>query len=74
MSNGMSSGSGMHAHSDTTAYCENVPSVQKPPKSSPSLWNRKVPSRNMPVPALRPFTHMFWWPVEQGRQAPHAGM
>src|SRR3984885_1364338 len=28
----------------------------------------------MPVPALSPFTHMFWCPVEHGRQAPQAGM
>src|ERR1700749_3008478 len=28
----------------------------------------------MPVPALRPFTHMFCCPVEHGRQAPQAGM
>src|SRR4051812_27759841 len=32
---GMSSSSGMTAHSDTTAYSENVPSEQKPPRSSP---------------------------------------
>src|SRR4051812_33737851 len=71
---GMSSAIGTTAHSDTTAYWENVPSEQKPPRSSSPRWKRKVPSRNMPVPALSPLTHMFWWPVEHGRQAPQAGM
>jgi hypothetical protein len=70
----MSSGSGMQAHSETTACCANEPTVQKPPRSSTPRWNRNVPSRNIPVDALRPFTHMFWCPVEQGRQAPQAGM
>src|SRR3954453_9264357 len=73
-SKGMSSASGMIAHSDTTAYWENVPSEQNPPRSSSPRWKRNVPSRNMPVPALRPLTHMFWCPVEQGRQTPQAGM
>src|SRR5487761_1880565 len=73
ISHGMSwksSRSGTVAHSDTTAYCENVPSVQKPPMSVSPSWNRHVPSSNMPVPACRPFTHMFDCPVEHGRQAP----
>ena len=70
----MSSAKGTQAHSDTTAYWENVPSVQNPPRSSRPRWNRKVPSRNMPVPAFRPLTHMFWCPVTHGRQAPQAGM
>src|ERR1700730_2712630 len=77
ISHGMSwksSRSGTVAHSETTAYCENVPSVQKPPMSVSPSWKRHVPSSNMPVPALSPFTHMFWCPVEQGRQAPAAGM
>src|ERR1700685_3137855 len=69
-----SSRSGTVAHSDTTAYCENVPSVQNPPMSGAPSWNRQVPSSNMPVPALSPLTHMFWCPVEHGRQAPQAGM
>src|SRR3954451_6504285 len=73
-SKGMSSASGMIAHSETTAYCEKVPSEQNPPRYSSPRWKRKVPSRNMPVPALRPLTHMFWWPVEHGRQEPQAGM
>src|SRR5580704_6675929 len=76
-SNGMSwksSRSGTVAHSDTTAYWEKVPSVQKPPMSVSPSWNRHVPSSNMPVPALRPFTHMLECPVEHGRQAPQAGM
>src|SRR5215472_14466674 len=33
ISHGSSSTSGTHAHSDTTAYCEKVPSVQNPPRS-----------------------------------------
>src|ERR1700733_1360879 len=77
ISHGMSwksSRSGTVAHSDTTAYWEKVPSEQNPPRSSSPRWNRNVPSRNMPVPALRPFTHMLEWPVEHGRQAPQAGM
>src|SRR3984957_18119083 len=77
ISHGMSwksSRSGTVAHSETTAYWEKVPSEQKPPKSSPPRWNRQVPSSNMPVPALSPFTHMFWCPVEHGLQAPQAGM
>src|SRR5580704_9116332 len=69
-----SSRSGTVAHSDTTAYWEKVPSEQNPPRSCSPRWNRNVPSRNMPVPALRPFTHMLEWPVEHGRQAPQAGM
>src|SRR5215467_2288216 len=69
-----SSRSGTVAHSETTAYWEKVPSVQKPPRSSSPRWKRHVPSSNMPVPALRPFTHMFECPVEHGRQAPQAGM
>src|SRR6185312_11187633 len=69
-----SSRSGTVAHSDTTAYCEKVPSVQNPPMSVSPSWNRQVPSSNMPVPALRPLTHMLECPVEQGRQAPQAGM
>ena len=69
-----SSRSGTVAHSDTTAYWENVPSVQKPPMSVSPSWNRHVPSSNMPVPAFRPFTHMLECPVEHGRQAPQAGM
>ena len=51
-----------------------VPRVQKPPMSVSPSWKRQVPSSNMPVPALSPFTHMFECPVEHGRQAPHAGM
>src|SRR4029077_2856523 len=47
ISHGNSSTSGTQAHSDTTAYCEKVPSVQNPPRSSPPRWNRNVPSRNM---------------------------
>ena len=77
ISHGMSwksSRSGTVAHSDTTAYWEKVPSEQNPPRSSPPRWNRQVPSSNMPVPALRPFTHMLECPVEHGRQAPQAGM
>src|SRR6202046_1290153 len=69
-----SSRNGTVAHSDTTAYCENVPSVQNPPMSVSPSWNRQVPSSTMPVPALSPLTHMFWCPVEHGRQAPQAGM
>ncbi len=73
-SNEMSSSIGMQANSDTTAYSEKVPSVQNPPRSSSPRWNRKVPSRNIPVAAFRPLTHMLWLPVEHGRQAPQAGM
>src|SRR5215468_5845645 len=69
-----SSRSGTVAHSETTAYWEKVPSVQKPPRSSSPRWKRHVPSSNMPVPAFSPFTHMFECPVEHGRQAPQAGM
>src|SRR6516165_5271568 len=69
-----SSRSGTVAHSDTTAYWEKVPSVQKPPMSVSPSWKRHVPSSNMPVPALSPFTHMFECPLEHGRQAPQAGM
>src|SRR5580693_1767153 len=69
-----SSRSGTVAHSDTTAYWEKVPSVQKPPMSVSPSWNRHVPSSNMPVPAFRPFTHMLECPVEHGRQAPQAGI
>src|SRR3984885_2983627 len=63
ISHGMSwksSRSGTVAHSETTAYWEKVPSEQKPPRSSLPRWNRQVPSSNMPVPALSPFTHIFW--------------
>src|SRR5215472_8958187 len=69
-----SSRSGTVAHSETTAYWEKVPSVQKPPMSVSPSWNRHVPSSNMPVPAFSPFTHMFECPVEHGRHAPQAGM
>src|SRR6516164_3117814 len=69
-----SSRSGTVAYSDTTAYWEKVPSVQNPPMSVLPSWNRQVPSSNMPVPALSPFTHMLECPVEHGRQAPQAGM
>ena len=58
-SHGISSATGTQAHSDTTAYWEKVPSEQNPPRSSSPRWNRKVPSRNMPLPALSPLTHMF---------------
>src|SRR6185312_7222633 len=60
--------------STTTTFFEKVPSVQNPPMSVSPSWNRQVPSSNMPVPALRPLTHMLECPVEQGRQAPQAGM
>src|SRR5579875_1910118 len=76
-SNGMSwksSRSGTVAYSDTTAYWEKVPSEQNPPMSVSPSWKRHVPSSNMPVPACKPFTHMFECPVEHGRQAPQAGM
>ena len=74
ISYGMSSASLMQAHSDTTAYCEKVPSAQKPPTSSSSVWKRHVPSENMPVPAFFPSSHMFWCPVEHDRHLPQAGM
>ena len=64
----------MAESSETTAYCENVPSTHSPPRSSPLRWNRKVPSGNMPVPAFLPASHRFCRPVEQYRQEPHAGM
>src|SRR5246127_4234707 len=69
-----SSRNGTVAHSDTTAYWENVPSVQKPPMSVSPPGKRHAPSSNMPVPALSPLTHMFECPLEHGRQAPQAGM
>ena len=64
----------MTENSDTTAYCENVPSTHSPPKSSPSAWKRNVPSGNMPVPAFLPASHRFCRPVEQYRHEPQAGM
>ena len=64
-SNGRSSSIGTHEFSEITIHCENVPSTHIPPTSSPFSWKRNVPSRNIPVPALRPSLHMFWCPVEQ---------
>jgi hypothetical protein len=70
----MSSGIGMHENSDTTARSANVPSTHSPPRSSPSRWNRNVPSGNSPVDAFLPASHRFCRPVEQYRQEPQAGM
>ena len=64
----------MTEYSCTTAYCENVPSTHRPPKSSPPWWNRNVPSGNIPVPAFLPASHNCWRPVEQYRHLPQAGM
>ena len=64
----------MTENSWTTAYCENVPSTHRPPKSSPPWWNRNVPSGNIPVPAFLPASHRFWRPVAQYRHFPQAGM
>ena len=64
----------MQENSETTAYCENVPSTHSPPKSSPPEWKRNVPSGNSPVAAFFPASQRFWRPVEQYRHEPHAGM
>src|SRR5487761_1187460 len=64
----------MTEYSCTTAYCENVPSTHRPPKSSPPWWKRNVPSGNIPVPAFLPASHSCWRPVEQYRHLPQAGM
>src|SRR5262249_38290977 len=64
----------MTENSCTTAYCENVPSTHRPPKSSPPWWNRNVPSGNIPVPAFLPALHRFWRPVAQYRHWPQAGV
>src|SRR6202035_6092091 len=61
-------------YSCTTAYCENVPSTHRPPKSSPPWWKRNVPSGNIPVPAFLPASHSIWRPVEQYLHLPQAGM
>src|SRR5271165_3063 len=74
-SNGMSASMGTQEFCEITARCENVPSMQNPPKSSPSSsWNRNVPSASIPVIIWAPQSHRFWRPVEQYRHVPQAGM
>ena len=73
-SNGMSSSILTQDHSDSTAYCENVPSTHMPPRSSLPSWNLNVPSVRQPMAAFFPASHRFWCPVEQYRQVPQTGM
>lgn len=55
-----------HEAWDTTARWENVPSMQKPPRSVPSSsWKRKLPSASMPVAICAPWSQRFCRPVEQ---------
>ena len=58
-SKGRSCGTGITEYSETTVYWEKVPSTHNPPKSTPSWWNRKVPSGNSPVAAFLPESHRF---------------
>src|SRR6202012_4470898 len=69
-----SSGILITEYSCTTAYCENVPSTHRPPKSSPPSWDRNGPSGNIPVPAFLPASHSCWRPVAPYRPLPQAGM
>src|SRR3954447_15906611 len=49
-----------HENWETTARSENVPSMQKPPRSWPSSsWKRNVPSASMPVGISAPWWHRF---------------
>src|SRR6185312_142401 len=65
ISKGKPSSIGTAEFSEITIRCENVPSTHMPPTSVPFSWKRNVPSRNIPVPAFTPSSHMFWCPVEQ---------
>src|SRR5215472_18225857 len=74
-SNGMPGSMGTQEFCEMTARCENVPSMQKPPRSAPSSeWNLKVPSASIPVIICAPQSHRFCRPVEQYRHVPQAGM
>src|SRR5580692_5171332 len=74
-SNGMLASIGTQEFCETTARSANVPSMQNPPRSAPSSsWNLKVPSASIPVIICAPQSQRFWWPVEQYRQVPQAGM
>ena len=73
ISNGMSSGSLMQAHSSTTAYWEKVPSVQKPPRSLAFVEAERTVGEHA-GPGVLASSHMFWCPVEQDRHLPQAGM
>src|SRR5262249_29617478 len=62
-----------HAFSDTTAYCENVPIPQNPPKPSAGNeapappagpLNRNVPSAIWPMFARPPLSHRLHRPDE----------
>ena len=65
-SNGMSSGSFTQDHSLTTARSEKEPRVHIAPRSSPSLWKRKVSSSRAPVRAFRALSHRFCAPDRAG--------
>src|SRR5579875_2986621 len=71
----MSGSMGTQEFCEITARCENVPSMQNPPRSSPrSSWNLNVPSAIIPVIIWAPQSHRFCRPVEQYRQVPQAGI
>ncbi len=59
--------------SDTTDRCENVPSRHIWPKSSPSAWNRNVPSGRQLSTNSAPRSHRLVMPRAQNRQCPQVG-
>ena len=73
VSSGRSSSILMHECSDTTERWENVPSRHIWPKSSPSAWNRNVPSGRQLSTNSAPRSHRLVMPWAQNRQCPQVG-
>src|SRR6516225_2957964 len=73
VSSGRSSSILMQECSDTTERWENVPSRHIWPKSSPSAWNRNVPSGRQLSTNSAPRSHRLVMPWAQNRQCPQVG-
>src|SRR6201997_4591970 len=73
VSSGRSSSILMQECSDTTDRSENVPSRHIWPKSSPSAWNRNVPSGRQLSTNSAPRSHRLVMPWAQNRQCPQVG-
>src|SRR5579875_445378 len=72
-SSGRSSATFTTDASDSTAYCENVPSRHIWPKSVPPSWNRNVPSGRQLSTRNMPRSQRLVWPLAQNRQCPQTG-
>ena len=73
VASGRSSSTLTQEYSETTDRSEKVPSRHIWPKSSPSAWNRNVPSGRQLSTNSAPRSHRLVMPLAQNRQCPQVG-